>query len=179
MLPPSTRQRPPTSCQGSMHWAPISKRSCGKSNPDLQPFNPCIIPVLPEFIPQKGNLSETHDVYSQAHSASPLWKGSDGRVARLSSAKAATAVRIRFGPPTPESPKHLLGVFCARRIRPSLLESESKGAKTASAPRGALFMTKFSLVSFAIHFIWHPKSQPRNIHPAGHLLSIKYVLHNG
>ena len=98
MLPPSKRRRPPTSCQGSMHWAPISKRSCGKSNPDLQPFNPCIIPVFPEFIPQKGNLSEPTFVYSQAHGGSPLWKGSDGRVARLSSAKAATAVRIRFGP---------------------------------------------------------------------------------
>ena len=161
-----------------MHWAPISKRSCGKSNPDVQPFDPCIIPVLPEFIPQKGNLSETHDVYSQAHSASPLWKGSDGRVARLSSAKAATAVRIRFGPPTSESPKHLLGVFCAQKRRPGLLESETMAAKTTSAPCGALVNAKFSLASFAKHFIWHPKSQPRNIHPAGHLLSIKYVLHN-
>ena len=140
MLPPSTRRRPPTSCQGSMHWAPISKRSCGKSNPDVQPFNPCIIPVFPEFIPQKGNLSETHDVYSQAHSASPLWKGSDGRVARLSSAKAATAVRIRFGPPTPESPKRLLGVFCAQKIRPSLLESEGKSAKQQARRKARLSM---------------------------------------
>lgn len=33
-------------------------------------------------------------------------KGSDGRVARLSSAKAATAVRIRFGPPFLKNPEH-------------------------------------------------------------------------
>ena len=59
-------------------------------------------------------------------------------MARLSSAKAATAVRIRFGPPTPESPKHKLGVFLCPKLRPSLLESKMKGAKTASAPRGAL-----------------------------------------
>jgi hypothetical protein len=31
-----------------------------------------------------------------------------------------------------------LGFFCAQNLRPSLLESEAKGAKTASAPCGAL-----------------------------------------
>jgi hypothetical protein len=31
-----------------------------------------------------------------------------------------------------------LGFFCAQKLRPSLLESEAKGAKTASAPCGAL-----------------------------------------
>ena len=39
---------------------------------------------------------------------------SDGRAARLSSAKAATAVRIRFGPPkkiNPQRTKVCLGVF--------------------------------------------------------------------
>jgi len=31
-----------------------------------------------------------------------------------------------------------LGFFCAQNLRPSLLESEAKGTKTASAPCGAL-----------------------------------------
>ena len=37
-----------------------------------------------------------------------------------------------------KAPSTSLGFFCAQRIRPSLLESEMKGAKTASAPYGAL-----------------------------------------
>ena len=59
-------------------------------------------------------------------------------MARLSSAKAATAVRIRFGPPTLESPEHTLGAFLRPKIQPSLLEAEAKGAKTASAPPARL-----------------------------------------
>ena len=37
-----------------------------------------------------------------------------------------------------KAPSTSLGFFCAQRIRPSSLESEAKGAKTASAPCGAL-----------------------------------------
>ena len=33
-----------------------------------------------------------------------------------------------------KAPSKRSGFFCAQRIRPSLLESEAKGAKTASAP---------------------------------------------
>ena len=36
-----------------------------------------------------------------------------------------------------KAPSIRLGFFCAQNLRPSLLESEAKGAKTASAPRGA------------------------------------------
>ena len=37
-----------------------------------------------------------------------------------------------------KAPSKRLGFFCAQKLRSSLLESEEKGAKTASAPRGAL-----------------------------------------
>ena len=37
-----------------------------------------------------------------------------------------------------KAPSTSLGFFCAQNLRPSLLESEAKGAKTASAPSGAL-----------------------------------------
>ena len=37
-----------------------------------------------------------------------------------------------------KAPSTCLGFFCAQNLRPSLLGSEVKGAKTASAPRGAL-----------------------------------------
>ena len=37
---------------------------------------------------------------------------------------------------TQKAPSTSLGFFCAQRIRPSLLESEAKGAKTASSPPG-------------------------------------------
>ena len=37
-----------------------------------------------------------------------------------------------------KAPSKRLGFFCAQKLRPSLLESEAKGAKTASAPHGAL-----------------------------------------
>jgi hypothetical protein len=37
-----------------------------------------------------------------------------------------------------KAPSKRLGFFCAQNLRPSSLESEAKGAKTASAPCGAL-----------------------------------------
>ena len=37
-----------------------------------------------------------------------------------------------------KAPSKRLGFFCAQNLRPSLLESEAKGTKTASAPHGAL-----------------------------------------
>ena len=37
-----------------------------------------------------------------------------------------------------KAPSTSLGFFCAQNLRPSSLESEAKGAKTASAPCGAL-----------------------------------------
>ena len=37
-----------------------------------------------------------------------------------------------------KAPSTRLGFFCAQNLRPSLLESEAKGTKTASAPCGAL-----------------------------------------
>jgi hypothetical protein len=60
---------------------------------------------------------------------------SDGRAARLSSAKAATAVRIRFGPPkksTPNERKFVWGFFYDTKFEAkfrSFLEKTPTGSR--------------------------------------------------